>query len=173
MKRQGHSDHLLQSGHLLSQYMTDMFAKIETERLLYLKLNQDDLRVDNYANLRDAVMGDNANPSQLGVRTILPSSFTGGPRYMFERAQDAMRYVQLFGRPHLFITMTANPKWEEIVRELKPGQPQTHRQDLTARVFALKVDLLKKLLYKIGIFGKRVANAATIEWQKRYLTIII
>ena len=168
MKRTGKSDHLLRSGHLLSQYMTDQFAKIETERLLYLKSNQADLRADNYANLRDAVMVDGQNPSQLGVKTILPSSFTGGPRYMFERAQDAMRYVQIFGRPHLFITMTANPKWDEITRELSPGQTATQRHDIVARVFRLKVEALKVLLYKVGVFGKRVANAATIEWQKRY-----
>ena len=86
---------------------------------------------------------------------------------MFERAQDAMRYVQIYGRPHLFITMTANPNWEEVTRELAPGQAATERHDIVARVFQLKVELLKKLLYKDGIFGQRVANAATIEWQKR------
>lgn len=34
--------------------------------------------------------------------------FTGGPRYMQQRKQDAMVYVRNFGRPDLFITMTCN-----------------------------------------------------------------
>ena len=33
-----------------------------------------------------------------------------------------MAIVRQFGRPSLFITFTANPKWDEITRELLPGQ---------------------------------------------------
>ena len=93
---------------------------------------------------------------------------------MREKGNDAMKYVQVFGRPHLFLTMTANPTWKEIVQELAPGQTASERHELVARVFSLKVELLKKLLYKDGIFGKRIANAASIEWQKRpaFLTFI-
>jgi hypothetical protein len=29
---------------------------------------------------------------------ILPSTYTGGPRYMHERTQDAMTYVRHYGR---------------------------------------------------------------------------
>ncbi|GBM59040.1 hypothetical protein AVEN_7420-1 [Araneus ventricosus] len=35
-----------------------MCAKIESERLLYIQLNQRTLRVDQYAHLRDAVMNE-------------------------------------------------------------------------------------------------------------------
>ena len=38
------------------------------------------------------------DPHNVGQRVILPSSFTGGPRYMFERQQDAMIYVRQFVR---------------------------------------------------------------------------
>jgi hypothetical protein len=53
---------------------------------------------------------------------ILPSTFTGGPRYMHERTQDAMTYVRHYGRPDLFITFTCNPCWDEIKELLLPGQ---------------------------------------------------
>lgn len=43
--------------------------------------------------------------TKLGTMVVLPSSFTGGPRYMHERTQDAMTYVRHFGRPDLFITL--------------------------------------------------------------------
>ena len=41
-------------------------------------------------------------------------TFTGGPRYMSERQQEAMTYVRKYGVLDLFITMTCNSKWPEI-----------------------------------------------------------
>ncbi|CAE1250270.1 unnamed protein product [Acanthosepion pharaonis] len=41
---------------------------------------------------------------------ILPATFTGSPRYMHARTQDAMIYVRKYGRPDLFVTFTCNPK---------------------------------------------------------------
>ena len=158
----------------MSQYVTDMYAKIESERLQYIRHHQKELRVDSYENLRDAIYVDGDNPGDVGTATVLPSSFTGSPRYMFERSQDAMRYCQLYGRPDLFLTMTANKAWPEIQEQLYPGQTAHERHDIIARVFRLKVELLKDLLFKVGIFGPRIAHVATIEWQKRQvLTIYI
>lgn len=75
----------------------------------------------------------------MGQMVVLPSSFTGGPRYMHERTQDAMTYVRHYGRPDLFITFTCNPKWEEITQNLFSGQKSHDRHDIIARVFHLKV----------------------------------
>ena len=63
--------------------------------------------------------------TELGQLCILPSSFTGSPRYMHERTQDAMTYLRNYGRPDLFITFTCNAKWNEIQAELFPGQLYT------------------------------------------------
>ena len=41
---------------------------------------------------------------------------------MFQRQQDAMTYVRKFGRPDVFITVTRNPKWPEILERLTPRQ---------------------------------------------------
>lgn len=60
-----------------------MYAKIESERLLYIRLHQTKLRVDNYIHLRDAVAND-ADVSNQGQLVILPSTYTGSPRYMHE-----------------------------------------------------------------------------------------
>lgn len=57
---------------------------------------------------------------------------------MHEHAQDALAYVRQYGRPDLFITMTCNPKWDEITSELLPGQRSIDRHDIVARVFRLK-----------------------------------
>ena len=70
--------------------------------------------------------------NNIGRRIILPSSFTGGPRQMYQLYQDAMSIVSHFGKPDLFITFTCNPKWPEITRELLPNQNAADRPDLTA-----------------------------------------
>lgn len=56
-------------------------------------------RVKQYAlaHLRDAINSD-GHVTDIGQLVILPSSFTGGPRYMNERTQDAMTYVHNYGR---------------------------------------------------------------------------
>ena len=148
-----------------SQFMVDMYAKIETERLGFLRRNQDKLRADNYIHLRDAITSD-GDPRNIGQPVILPSSFTGGPRYMHERTQDAMAYVRKFGRPDLFITFTCNSNWTEISGELFEHQKPKDRHDLIARVFHEKQKKLLWLLKEGRIFGELSAWMTTIEWQK-------
>ena len=104
MIRKNEYNHLHQYKQLFNQYIVDVYAKIETERLLYFRCNQKKLRVENYIHLRDA-LNQNEDADNLGRLVILPSSFTGGPRYMHERTQDAFCYVRKYGRPDLFITL--------------------------------------------------------------------
>ncbi|GBP67504.1 hypothetical protein EVAR_49870_1 [Eumeta japonica] len=86
-----------------------------SERLNFIKRNQKKLRAEDYIHLRDAVVNDgHLNASNIGQHVILPSSFTGSPRFMNEKSQDAMTYVRKFGRPDLFITFTCNTEWPEI-----------------------------------------------------------
>lgn len=109
MIRAQEQNYILRCGKLFHQYIVDMHAKIETERLNYIRFNQAKLRSEEYIHLRDAVMND-ANVNDIGRLTILPSSYTGGPRHMHEYTQDAMTYVRQYGRPDLFITFTCNPQ---------------------------------------------------------------
>ncbi|XP_029655167.1 uncharacterized protein LOC115228835 [Octopus sinensis] len=159
---------LHRTGQLFNQFIVDMYAKIEAERLLYIRLNQRKLRAEEYIHLRDAIMND-GNVSNVGQMVILPSSFTGGPRYMHERTQDAMTYVRNYGTPDLFITFTCNPKWPEISDNIFVGQKVEYRQDIIARVFKQKVDKMIDLLCKGQIFGKTRCHMYTVEWQKRGL----
>ena len=154
---------LHRSRDLFHQFAVDMAAKMESERLCYIKLNQKQLRSDSYVHLRDGVRND-VDPRNLGTVCILPSTFTGGPRYMHERTQDAMTYVRHYGRPDLFITFTCHPKWVEITRELLSCQKYCHRHDLIARVFRLKLRKLCDLIKKGQIFGPVRCDMYTVEW---------
>ena len=72
--------------------------------------------------MRDVLLERDDDSADLGKRVVLPATFTGGPRYMHERQQDAMSYVRLYGHPDLFITVTRNLSWVEIRDSLLPGQ---------------------------------------------------
>ncbi|XP_071579388.1 uncharacterized protein [Temnothorax nylanderi] len=169
MIREGEVNHLVYFRSLFSQFLVDMYAKIETERLNYSRNNQAQLRAESYIHLRDAVGRQDADVSQLGKMVVLPSSFTGGPRYMYERTQDAITYVRYHGRPDLFITFTCNPKWKDITDALLPGQKTHDRHDIIARVFHLKVKKMMALLNKGSLFGKVCCYMYSVEWQKRGL----
>ncbi|XP_063920741.1 uncharacterized protein LOC135135573 [Zophobas morio] len=150
------------------QYLVDMYAKIETERLNYIRYNQAYLRVDSYVHLKDAIGRQDTDIVQLGNRVVLPSSFTGSPRYMHERTQDAMTYVRHYGRRDLFITFTCNPQWKDIADALLPGQKPHDRHDIS-QVFHLKVKAIMSLLTKENLFGKVRCFMYSVEWQKRGL----
>lgn len=127
MIREGHN-HLLRCGRLFQQFLVDMYAKIGSERLLFLRFYQKKLRAEEYIHLRDAI-SRNRNAEDFGQMVILPSSFTGSPRHMHEYTQDAMTYVRNYGRPDLFVTFTCNPKWVETESLLLPGQTAGDRLD--------------------------------------------
>lgn len=170
MIRENAENHILKCRQLFHQYIVDMYVKIETERLLYIRLNQTKLRSEEYIHLRDAVINDgNVNPSELGKLIILPATFTGSPRHMHEYAQDALTYVRAYGRPDLFITFTCNPMWDEITELLLNGQSSSDRHDLSARVFKQKLKSLMDLITKHHVFGETRCWMYSVEWQKRGL----
>ena len=168
MVRTGTANHILRCRQLFHQFVVDMYAKIESERLSFLRHNQPKLRVGEYHDLRDAIAND-GNANNLGQAIILPSTFTGSPRHMHEYTQDAMTYVRNYGRPDLFITFTCNPKWEEIQEELLTGQTHSDRHDLLARVFRQKLIKLMSIVTKSHVFGPTRCWMYSIEWQKRGL----
>jgi len=137
-------------GALLNQFAMDMDAKIEGERLRFIRPHQSKIRVEDYSHLRDAVSND-FNPDDIS-HVILPSTFIGGPRHMNEYAQDAMAYGRQYGRPDLFITMTCNPKWDDIVKLIPSEQSSIHRHDITERVLRQKHLRMIDVIIKLEIF---------------------
>ena len=146
-----------------------MYAKIEQQRLNYIKTNQQKIRVDLYSGLADAVSKGDTNATELGRNIILPSSYTNSPRQMFQLYQDAMTIVRKFGKPDLFITFTCNPLWDEITGSLLLNQKATDRPDLIVRVFRQKLRELLNDILKKHVLGKPIGHVYTIEFKKRGL----
>ncbi|GET67424.1 uncharacterized protein LOC104885245 [Rhizophagus irregularis DAOM 181602=DAOM 197198] len=169
---------LQRAGRLYQQYVVDQYSKIEQHRLNYLRFNQSSLRLDLYKGIADAIHADDRDADDrdagdigqnIGRRIILPSTFIGGPRQMYQLYQDAMAIVSHFGKPDLFVTFTCNPKWQEVTRELLPHQTAVDRPDLTVRVFHMKLRELLKDLCEKHCLGKVAAFVYVIEFQKRGL----
>lgn len=159
---------LHRGGALFQQYVVDCWAATDQERLDWIRNNQNHLRTDLYRGVADQ-MAQHIPLQDIGRRTILPTSYIGGTRSMQGWYQDSMAIVRHVGQPDLFITMTCNPTWKEIVDELLPGQAASDRPDLISRVFHLKSKFLIEKIVKDRIFGASVARIYTIEFQKRGL----
>nr|KAJ0184525.1 hypothetical protein LSAT_V11C900487400 [Lactuca sativa] len=113
---------ILNSRRLFQQFLVDAYTMMETERMYYISRQQHVLRCDSYENLRNQKAQGTTDISNVGQRVILPSSFTGGARYMLQNYLDAMSLCKWFGYPDFFITFTCNPKWPEIKRILHFNQ---------------------------------------------------
>lgn len=153
MTRKNEGQYIQRSQRLFQEYIVDNYVKIEDARLTFLRTHQDKFRATKINLLKDAYAAD-ADPKLLGKRIVLPSSFVGSPRHMYQLYQDAMSIVRKLGKPDLFITITANPNWPEIKRELLSGQKPADRPDLIARQFRLKLKHLLSQIIKGEIFGK-------------------
>uniref|UniRef100_A0A6P4EN22 Uncharacterized protein LOC108043706 n=1 Tax=Drosophila rhopaloa TaxID=1041015 RepID=A0A6P4EN22_DRORH len=91
-------NHLLRYRRLFQQYCVDMYVKVETERLNFIRFNQSKLRSGEYIHLRDAIATEE-HAASIGCLTILPATYVESPRHMHEYAQNAMTYVRNYGRP--------------------------------------------------------------------------
>jgi hypothetical protein len=103
--------------------------------------------------------------------SYLPSSVHGSPRHMTALARNALILVSEFGCPHVFITLTCNPKWPEIVSQLLLGQTAFDRPDVTAAVFKSRLDQMKTNIRNGKYFDGRelTYNFHVIEYQYRGL----
>jgi hypothetical protein len=92
---------------------------------------------------------------------ILSKSFKGGFADKADQVRGAAATMRYKGKPHYFITVTANPEWIEITRELLPGQTAYDDAELTNRVFRIKLNRLLQLLP--DVFGAQVRTARLQE----------
>jgi hypothetical protein len=75
--------------------------------------------------------------------SYLPDSVHGSPRHMAALGKNALVLVLEYGCPHLFITLTCNPQWPEILSQLINGQSAYDRPDVTVSVFKSRLDQIK------------------------------
>jgi hypothetical protein len=144
---------------LFQQFVVDLYSMVESQRLSYIRNNQTKIRADFLAGVEEAVERGDIEGSSVGSRVVIPTSFVGGRRYMFNNCQDAMALCKRYGYPDLFLTVTCNPKWDEIQRHLsKSHNYSPYRPDISCRVFKVKLEDMMKDFRKGNFFGKVVAS---------------
>ncbi|XP_012836449.1 PREDICTED: uncharacterized protein LOC105957075, partial [Erythranthe guttata] len=154
-KRSIDSPVLLNSKKLFQQLGVDAYSMIESQRLNFIRHNQDQLRVDMYKGIEERFFKGDTEGTSVGKRVILPGSFIPGPRYMFNNFVDALQICNWIGFPSLFITITCNPQWPEIQRVLNDTSLRPEdRPDILCRVFKMKLDSLMTDFKKGHIFGR-------------------
>ncbi|KAK9069335.1 hypothetical protein SSX86_011237 [Deinandra increscens subsp. villosa] len=151
-------------------FLVDAYTMIESERLNFIRGKQSNLRSETLEVIKNAKSEGQTDLSSTGQRVVLPSSFTGGARFMMQNFLDAMALCKWYGYPDLFITITCNPRWPEVIRVLldKTIKPED-RPDILCRIFKMKLDSLIKDIKEKSLFGKIQAVVYTIEFQKRGL----
>ncbi|KAM0870498.1 hypothetical protein ACQ4PT_039966 [Festuca glaucescens] len=116
--RPGIFNPILHGKRLFQQFAVDTYIKIENSRLDYMWNHQDKIRADLYQGLMDSLHAGEGSVDAIGKRTVLSGTFIGGPRDKRRRYMDAMALVRKYGKPDIFLTMTCNPNWDEIKREV-------------------------------------------------------
>ena len=125
-----HFNLLLRGGKLSMQFVCDQQAKIEGQRLEFLRYNQKTVKAERYKCVQDAISSnDEVLPGKI---TILPSTLYGSPRWFTHQFQDAMAIVREKGKPDIFLTFTCNPRWPEILQSLFENEEPRDRPDIIA-----------------------------------------
>ena len=131
---------------------------IESQKLNYVRQHQQELRVDKYINLNDCNNQPLTQGNEKGKRIILPSSFVGSQRYMEQLYFDGMAICAHVGFPDLFLTLTCNPAWPEIQRQVAKSNLTAHDcPDVVSRVFKMKLNQLMHDLKSGHVFGPILA----------------
>ncbi|MCB1084060.1 MAG: hypothetical protein KDK61_07090, partial [Simkania sp.] len=149
-------------GGKLSEYF---FLQIAL-RAIYYKLNFFRIKEYSFITAKDLFTRGAAIPKT--NRIILPSSWERGRRAKQQLLNDALAFNNKFGCPDYFLTVTANPNWKEIRRNLLPGEEVKDRFDLIHRVFNIKMEEITKEI-KAGCLGDYQAMVRVVEYQKRGL----
>lgn len=169
LMRRSALSHLQMCGRLSLEFFCDAWASHEAQIMEFHRRPQQQAlyRSCSRIALNDQLPHADAADIGVPVRTVLPASVVGSPRFYHTLFLNAMALPRRFGRPDLFITMTANPYWPEIQENIPNGSHWLDFPDIVDRVFMIKVANLIADIREREIFGPVAAIVWRIEWQKR------
>ena len=98
-ERIGQYGHLFKAGRLFQQYLVNVYCALEQDRLDFVRSYQKILRSECLSGLCDTFSKGGHFGSEVGHKIIIPSSFTGGPRYMYIHYLGALAICRVLGNP--------------------------------------------------------------------------
>ncbi|KAF8396453.1 hypothetical protein HHK36_018072 [Tetracentron sinense] len=111
---------MLQGGRLFQQFVVDCYAAIEQQRLNWVRLNQDKLRLDLYKGLEDAVTTSNVNASAVGERyylRMLLHIIRGATNFEDLRTVDCIIYPTFKAACSALGLLEDDTEWHESLNE--------------------------------------------------------
>ena len=93
---------MLYGKRLFQQYVVDMYIKVESSRLDYIRNHQKQIRANLYQGVVDSLQAGENRADAVGKWIVLPTSFIGGRRDRRQRYLDAMALVQKYGSQTFF-----------------------------------------------------------------------
>ena len=162
-------NNILRSGRLMQEYVCTQFFRIENQRLKWVRKNQTQVHADKYRGVIDAINAKDENVLP-GDITVLPPTHYCSPRWYKKGLQDAMAINREYGRPHLFVTFTANAKWKSIFESIDPSlESSLDRPDVIVRIYQHYLKIFMDDLIENQVFGRIIGHVYVIEFQKRGL----
>jgi hypothetical protein len=146
-------DRFLLFGRLTSEYLCDMYSRIEEERLQFIRRGRIHESQEQVSDTEDDF---------IDIR--LPVSFLGSREWSSSETADALALAREFGGPSIFVTMTCNCDWPEIVERLRPGQTAHDIPVIVDRVFKARLERLLRISNEK--FGDILYVLHVIEFQK-------
>ncbi|GJZ41330.1 DNA helicase [Tanacetum coccineum] len=107
---------IFKGGRLFQQYVVTLYCALEQDHMDYIRTHQNDIQSDHLSGLYNAISRGDLFGIAVGSKIILPTSFTGGPRYMYSHYLDALAIFRSLRNPQFFITFICNVNWPEIKR---------------------------------------------------------
>jgi hypothetical protein len=123
------------------KWICDMYSCTMDERLNVIRGGKSAERhtfgmdeVDEEEDDEDDYNTHEATQNRRSATYCLPASFTGSAKYYANQVADALSLAHQLGKPNLFITVTCNPNWPELLSKLE-GRSTTEVPQITTRVF--------------------------------------
>ena len=166
---------------LCQYWLLDLFSRVRDDRLSVIEQLRDRILMGQTRQEKKIYSADDDidEEERRGAGYIdepkrssyLPDSVHGSQRHMSNLAKNALVLVSEFGCPHVFLTLTCNPEWPEILSQLLSGQTAFDRPDVTVPVFKSRLDKFKTNIRNRKYFQSRevIYLLHVIEYQYRGL----
>ena len=118
----------------MMEFVVMAFLRIQDQKIRWVRQNKK-IRAETYKNVSINIAEGDIEGVNHGRKIILPATYCGSVRWYRLKNLESMAIVREKGKPHLFITMTCNPKHPLILKALPRGALPSNRPKIVLRVF--------------------------------------
>jgi len=158
---------------LSQHYVVDQLSRFIDTRLQHQQqLNSTSFKTCNSCGNdsdsdSDDSFEDTGNGKSSNTKSILGESLTGSARHLRKLGLNAMEIVNNHDKPHIFLTLTSDSNWPEILEKIESKQTAFSRPDITTQVFHERTEALLHNLRN----GKYFKFSIDIDQAQQYTTV--